>query len=149
VYFAANEAPIADRLVVLDGRGGAVLNAAVMSNVAPEYAPAGRHLVVGALPGVVDGDLVATTRAAFREWWGDRVDGWEPLATYRISHGQPGQAPPFHPKRSVTTETGVFVCGDHRDTASIQGALFSGRRCAEAVLDHLGARTHESGRVSS
>ena len=28
--------------------------------------------------------------------------------------------------------------GDHRDTASIQGALFSGRRCAEAVL---GTRT--------
>ncbi|MFM7871794.1 MAG: FAD-dependent oxidoreductase [Actinomycetota bacterium] len=29
---------------------------------------------------------------------------------------------------------GLFVCGDHRDTASIQGALYSGRRCAEAVL---------------
>jgi len=27
------------------------------------------------------------------------------------------------------------VCGDHRDTGSIQGALFSGRRCAEAILD--------------
>jgi hypothetical protein len=25
------------------------------------------------------------------------------------------------------------VCGDHRDTASIQGALFSGRRTGEAV----------------
>jgi hypothetical protein len=25
------------------------------------------------------------------------------------------------------------VCGDHRDTGSIQGALYSGRRCAEAV----------------
>ena len=28
----------------------------------------------------------------------------------------------------------VVVCGDRRDTASIQGALYSGRRCADAVL---------------
>lgn len=134
VYFAADEAPIDERLVVLDGRGGPVLNAAVMSNVAPSYAPPGRHLVVAAMPGQVDGDLEATARASFREWWGGRVDGWEHVATYRIHHGQPGQAPPFHPKRSVRTERGVFVCGDHRDTASIQGALYSGRRCAEALL---------------
>jgi hypothetical protein len=26
------------------------------------------------------------------------------------------------------------VCGDHRDTGSIQGALVSGRRTADAVL---------------
>jgi phytoene dehydrogenase-like protein len=134
VYFAADEAPIDDRLVVLDGRGGPVLNAAVMSNVARSYAPDGRHLVVAALPGRVEGDLEHTARLAVREWWGDQVDGWEHLRTYRIAHGQPGQVPPFHPKRSVTTDVGVFVCGDHRDTASIQGALYSGRRCAAAVL---------------
>ena len=46
------------QLVVLDGTGrGPVLNVAVMSNVAPTYAPPGRHLVVAALPGRVDGDL--------------------------------------------------------------------------------------------
>lgn len=134
VYFAADEAPLPEKLVVLDGRGGPVLNAAVMSNVAPGYAPPGRHLVVGALPGMVDGDLQSVARSAFREWWGDRVDGWEHVATYRIHHGQPDQRPPFHPKQSVTTDREVFVCGDHRDTASIQGALYSGRRCATAVI---------------
>ena len=134
VYFAADEPPIDERLVVLDGSGGPVLNAAVMTNVAPTYAPEGRHLVVAALPGVVDGDLEAIARRSFRRWWGAGVDRWEHLGTYRIAHGQPGQSPPFHPKRSVTTARGVFVCGDHRDTASIQGALHSGRRCAAAVL---------------
>ncbi|MGA1557272.1 MAG: NAD(P)/FAD-dependent oxidoreductase, partial [Ilumatobacteraceae bacterium] len=49
VYFATDEPPIDDKLVVLDGRGGPVLNAAVMSNVAPSYAPTGRHLVVAAM----------------------------------------------------------------------------------------------------
>lgn len=134
VYFAADEPPIGDKLVVLDGRGGPVLNAAVMTNVAPSYAPPGRHLVVAAMPRTIDGDLEAIARRSFREWWGPAVDGWEHLRTYRIAHGQPDQLPPFHPKRAVTTELGVHVCGDHRDTASIQGALYSGRRCAEAVL---------------
>src|SRR5690606_14781560 len=134
VYFATDHAPMDDRLVVLDGRGGPVLNAAVMSNVARSYAPEGRHPVGAALPGLIDGDLGQTARQARRDWWGDQVGGWEHLRTYRMAHGQPGQAPPFRPKRSVRTDRGVYVCGDHRDTASIQGALYSGRRCADALL---------------
>jgi predicted NAD/FAD-dependent oxidoreductase len=35
----------------------------------------------------------------------------------------------------VSLGEGLFVCGDHRDTGSIQGAMFSGRRCAEAVIE--------------
>ena len=139
VYFAADEPPTDSKMVILDGTGiGPVLNAAVMSNVAPTYAPAGKHLVVAALPGTIEGDLDALARRQLRDWWGAQVDGWEHLATYRIAHGQPTQRPPFAPKRTVMLPDGRFVCGDHRDTASIQGALFSGRRCAEAVL---GTRT--------
>jgi predicted NAD/FAD-dependent oxidoreductase len=32
---------------------------------------------------------------------------------------------------------GVYMCGDYRETASIQGALASGRRAAEAVIKDL------------
>jgi phytoene dehydrogenase-like protein len=143
VYFAADEAPTDSKMVVLDGdHSGAVLNVAVMSNVAPEYAPPGRHLVVAALPGYVEPDLVATARHQLRGWWGDQVDRWEPLASYRIAHGQPSQEPPLRPKQRVSLGHGLFVCGDHRDTASIQGALFSGRRCADAVMAHLGMSDH-------
>src|SRR6187397_872010 len=40
VYFVADEAPTDSKMVILDGTGvGPVLNAAVMSNVAPTYAP--------------------------------------------------------------------------------------------------------------
>lgn len=134
VYFAADDAPIHDKLIVLDGTGkGPALNVAVMSNVAPAYAPEGRHLISVALPGFVDEDVELLARTQLRGWWGGQVDGWEHLATYRIPHGQPRQAPPFSPKKAVGLADGRFVCGDHRDTASIQGALFSGRRCAEAV----------------
>ena len=96
-----------------------------MSNVAPTYVAADKHLVVAALPGIIEGDLEALARPQLRGWWGAQVEGWEHLATYRIAHGQPTQRPPFAPKRTVVRADGRFVCGDHRDTASIQGALFS------------------------
>jgi hypothetical protein len=122
--------------VILDGTGnGPVLNVAVMSNVAPTYAPRGKHLIAAALPGISSGDIENLSRSQLYDWWGPQVDDWTHLATYRIPHGQPGQAPPFAPKQSVTLADGRFVCGDHRDTASIQGALYSGRRCAAAVLE--------------
>ena len=134
VYFAADAAPTRHKYVVLDGAAsGPVLNVAVMSNVAPSYAPAGQHLIAAAMPLPPDGDLEAAARAQLRGWWGASVDGWRHLRTYRIAHGQPDQSPPFHPRERVALGEGRFVCGDHRDTASIQGALFSGRRCAEAV----------------
>lgn len=142
VYFAADTAPTHHRLVVLDGTGaGPVLNVAVMSNVADTYAPAGRHLVAAALPGVTEGhsgeSLEQIARRQLRGWWGPQVDGWRHLRTYSIEHGQPDQSPPLHPKKPVSLGDDLFVCGDHRDTGSIQGALFSGRRCAESVLDYL------------
>jgi phytoene dehydrogenase-like protein len=141
VYFAADAAPIEQNLVILDGTGaGPVLNVAVMSNVADTYAPAGRHLIAAALPGVVEDDtrtLEQIARQQLRGWWGPQVDGWQHLRSYSIPHGQPDQSPPLHPKKRVCLGDDLFVCGDHRDTGSIQGALFSGRRCAESVLDYL------------
>ncbi|NND75134.1 MAG: NAD(P)-binding protein [Ilumatobacter sp.] len=138
VYFAADRAPIDEKLVVLDGTGrGPVLNVAVMSNVAPSYAPAGRHLIAAALPGHIGATIEDDARAQLRTWWGPEVGAWDHLATVRIEHGQPVQRAPFSPKRPVALADGRFVCGDHRDTASIQGALYSGRRCAQAVAATL------------
>jgi hypothetical protein len=128
-------------LIALDGySGGPVLNFAVMSNVAPEYAPAGQHLVAAACPGATEDThpgLRDTVLAQLRWWWGKDVTQWRHLRTYNIAHGQPDQTPPFSPKKAVALGDGLFVTGDHRDTGSIQGAMYSGRRCAAAVLEYL------------
>jgi glycine/D-amino acid oxidase-like deaminating enzyme len=138
VWFATPHAPIADKLIVLDGDGsGPALNVAVMSNVAPGYAPAGQALVAAACPGTAAEGLEPAVRAQLRAWWGDGIDDWRHLRTDVIEHGQPASEPPFAPKRRVALGDGLFVCGDHRDTPSIQGALFSGRRTADAVLASL------------
>ena len=41
---------------------------------------------------------------------------------------------PFLPLDQPTqVAEGLYVCGDHRDTPSLQGAMLSGRRVAEAI----------------
>ncbi|MEO0492932.1 MAG: NAD(P)/FAD-dependent oxidoreductase, partial [Actinomycetota bacterium] len=128
VWFAADDPPITEPLLVLDGEGPA-RNIAIMSNVSPHYAPAGKALIGGACPGVLDPDAEPAVRAQLRDIWGDQVDGWIHLRTDAIPHGQPAQPPSFSPKQRTSLGDGLHVCGDHRDTSSIQGALYSGRRC--------------------
>lgn len=138
VYFAADHAPTPSKAIVLDGTGrGPVLNVAVMSNVSPSYAPTGQHLIAAAIPGRTDGDLETVARRQLTDMFGPDVSGWRHLRTYAIAHGQPDQSPPFSPKKAVSLGHGLFVCGDHRDTASIQGALYSGRRTGAAVVESL------------
>ncbi|MFN7149585.1 MAG: NAD(P)/FAD-dependent oxidoreductase [Microthrixaceae bacterium] len=139
VWFAADHAPYDQPLIALDAeRSGPALNVAVMTNVAPEYSSDGRAVIVAACPrhgaGEEAASLVADVRRQLRGWFGGDVDRWTHLRTHTIRHGQPDSRPAFSPKRRVALGDGIFVCGDHRDTPSIQGALFSGRRCAEAVL---------------
>ena len=138
VQFACEEAPVPDRLVVLEGdAGGPVTNAAVMTNVAPGYSSDGRALVSVEVPGPwrdTDAALVAAVRAQLRGWWGGAVDGWAVVATRQIAYGHPWQPPGFPIVQAVRAGDGRYVCGDHRDTATIQGALYSGRRAAAAVL---------------
>jgi phytoene dehydrogenase-like protein len=141
VYFAAKSSPTDKKLIILDGTGeGPVLNIAVMSNIAPTYAPTGQHLIAAALPGYVGDDVEDVARKQLHTMFGSQVESWRHLRTYRIAHGQPDQSPPFTPKKRQHLDNGIFVCGDHRDTASIQGALFSGRRCADSVTDFLALR---------
>jgi hypothetical protein len=125
-------------MIVLDGEAsGPVANLAVVSSVAPTYAPDGRCLVAAACPGTSAPGIEVAVRSQMIGWFGPAVERWQHLRTYLIDHAQPDQRPPFRPKQSVRLGEGRYVAGDHRDTASIQGALYSGRRCAEAVLADL------------
>ena len=52
----------------------------------------------------------------------------------------PAQPPPLQLRRPTRLGERIFVAGDHRDTASIQGALASGSRVAAAVERQLAGR---------
>jgi len=123
---------------------GPIATLATMSDVASGYAPDGQHLVTVSTVGVPEDDdetLVAAVRAQARSWFGDEVDAWRVLAVQRIAYAQPRQDPVDLAElaRPVQRAPGVWVCGDHRDTGSIQGALVSGRRTADAVAAALPA----------
>jgi phytoene dehydrogenase-like protein len=141
--FEASEPPLRGPWLLLDGENrGPVNHAAVLTEVAPEYAPRGRALVsasvLGAHPDVVALEL--GVRAQLRSWFGKAVDGWRLLRADVVHDALPAEPPSaLEPaQRPVRTPAGVTVCGDHRDNASIDGALTSGRRAAESVLSHLG-----------
>jgi len=143
LWFSMSKTPIKGRHILLDGAAsGPARNVAVLSEVAPTYAPDNRSLLVAAIPGpdALQPDLESGVRTQMRGWFGPEVDDWQTLRTDVITHGQPSQTPPFNPRRSVRLDDNLWVCGDHRDTASIQGALFSGRRTAEAIIASTGAK---------
>jgi phytoene dehydrogenase-like protein len=132
--------------LVLDGDGaGPVNNVAVLSDVAPGYAPPGRALVNASMAGLAAADddaLDAAARAQLRGWFGPQVTGWRRLRVDRVAHAQPRQEPGTleTPQRPLRRSEGLWVCGDHRDTASLNGALASGRRAGAEVATALAER---------
>lgn len=129
-----------EAVLTLDGaRRGPVINTVVMTHAAPEYAPPGSALVSASALGVRES---SAHEAAVRDhlgWlYGVPTSGWELIGSYPIPYALPAMPVPLDMRRPVRMPTGVYVAGDHRDTSSIQGALVSGRRAAEAVLEDLG-----------
>ena len=62
---------------------------------------------------------------------------WGLLRRDDILHALPTQPAPLRTVSRARVSPGVYVAGDHRDTASIQGALVSGDRVARTVLADL------------
>ncbi|PWJ49850.1 Flavin containing amine oxidoreductase [Quadrisphaera granulorum] len=140
-----HEAPVSPvergraRLLHLDGdRRGPVVNSALLTAVAPGYGPTGRHLVASTVLGAEPG-LEPVVRQQLEHVWGVRTAGWQLVSTSVVPEALPALLPPLRARQDPALGDGVYVAGDHRDTASQQGALTSGRRAADAVLSQLGA----------
>ncbi len=145
LYFAADEPPFGEPLLILNGEGeGPVNSVTVPSLVAPAYAPGGQALIavtIIGLPSLRDNELTETVRSQLAGWFGPKVSAWRHLRTYWIRHALPLQIPPLPdptaPARPV--RPGLYVCGEYGDPASLQWAMFSGRKAAEAVIEFLKA----------
>lgn len=144
-WFATDESPLQEKSLVLDasspagGPAGPVINAAVVSEVAPSYAPAGKHLVEAT---TLLGDAgESDVRRDLARMYGTATAGWDLIARHEIPHTLPVQPPPLIDRRGQRVTEHVFVAGDHRDTASINGALISGDRAARAISGILPAQS--------
>ena len=127
-------------VLILDGDcRGPLVNTVVLTHAAPDYAPAGSALVSASALGVRESPADEVAVRDHLAWlYGLPTAGWELIASYPIPYALPAMPVPFALKRPVRTASGVYIAGDHRDTSSIQGALVSGRRAAQAVLKDLG-----------
>ena len=119
---------------------------AVLSAVAPEYAPEGKRLLgatfLGA-PSATDEELAAEVRTALEAWFPENSFGeLDLLRTERIPFAQLDQPPGFTAEwPAVDTPDGpVYLAGEYTQWSSIQGALESGQVAAEAVWRHLTGR---------
>ena len=131
--------------LVADADGSPVANSIELSAAAPTYAPAGRALFATSLVHGPDGAPPAGDAVllpVLAELHEQDTAGWERLGEYVIPHALPAMRPPHDFTKPVRVPDAggerVYVTGDHRDTSSIQGALVSGRRAAEAVLADRG-----------
>ncbi len=145
LYFATETAPTNKPVLHLDGTGtGPVNNLHVASAVSSAVAPGDRTLISATCLGLHDDleALEARARDQLRGWFGDGVNRWTALRHYPIRHALPAQpVGALEPsRRPVRHDSGVYLCGDYLDQASIDGAMVSGRRAAEAVLADRSAR---------
>ena len=128
------ESPRREPVIVLGRPGGRLVNSVVLTDAQPAYSPDGRALVASST-------LAPTAESEVRHEIARAHDvagrDLEHLTTVTVLGAQPAALPPLHLRRPVDLGNGVYVCGDHRDTPSIQGAMASGARAARAVLRSL------------
>ncbi|MFG3049690.1 FAD-dependent oxidoreductase [Kitasatospora sp. NPDC048239] len=148
-YHAADRSPIGEPVLLLDGdrphgNPPLVSHSLVLSELHPSYAPAGQALIATTVLGRRAFDaggpaaLEGAVRGRLTELYGTSAEGWQFLSVRHVPDAVPVMPPPHNNRRPVRLLAGLYVCGDHRDTSSVQGALVSGRRVAQAVLRDLG-----------
>lgn len=128
-YFATPSTPQRHPMLLVspDAR---LANVAVMSDVAPRYAPRGKRLIAASAVGHHDSTQAELwARADAAHMLAVAPDELELIVHYPIRHALPA----LSARRSPTVCAGLVLAGDHRQAPSINGALRSGRLAAELL----------------
>ncbi|MGW5119799.1 FAD-dependent oxidoreductase [Streptomyces noursei] len=135
-YHLATRSPLREPTLMTDVRGRFV-NTCVLSEVHPGHAPRGHALVAtSALGGDLEGREQAL-RTALAECYETDTGDWDLIATRTVDEALPAMPPGLPLSRGTRVGAGRYVCGDHRATGSVQGAMASGARAAREVLADL------------
>ncbi|MEX0670760.1 MAG: NAD(P)/FAD-dependent oxidoreductase [Pirellulales bacterium] len=136
--FAADRSPLTSRTLLVSAEpDGPIDNLTVPSDIATGYAPPGRSLITVSIRGDwKEADPVIAVKRQAAAWCGQAVEAWHHLATVDVARALPDESPAARLARAFGPQlaNGLWICGDHCGTASINGALASGRRCAQAII---------------
>ncbi|GAB3714645.1 NAD(P)/FAD-dependent oxidoreductase [Spirosoma flavus] len=146
-YFGADAAqlilnPKQRRLLMLNThRSSSVHNVAIVSDIAPTYAPAEKSLIsvsTQQLERVDEKSLTAQIRQELSNWFGSEVQTWQYLRTYHIPHALPAYAPEQAGtdslRQPLKLAENLYQCGDQTTYPSLNGALKTGREVAEMII---------------
>jgi phytoene dehydrogenase-like protein len=150
VYLAGSTDPGIGKTLLLNGSGfGSVNHIAPLSNVAPSYAPQGKHLIAAVLLDTPDvrnrnpDSLNQLARAESARMLGQAIEEWEVVSTVTVPFAQFRQPPGFvaHLPRNRTETLGLYLAGEYTVDSSINGAIQSGTNAAGAILRDRGILT--------
>jgi len=130
-------------VLFLSGEQGPVCNLVFPGAVESSYVPDGRVLVSATVLGeqwLGRDDTLDHVQKQLAGWFPVPHDEWKLLEKVSIQHALPDQSMPPPLLGSYERGEGLYLCGELTDWPSINGALASGRRVAQAVTDKLPVR---------
>jgi len=150
-YFAATNSsgrtkiPTKKLLMLNPQRRSAVHNLAVMSDVAPAYAPSngseGPQTLISVstqgLETVNEAALTERIRQELMNWFGPDVRTWRHLRTYHLPHALPSYPPTRDggdAAQPLKLTESLYQCGDQTAYPSLNAAMQTGRNVAELIL---------------
>jgi phytoene dehydrogenase-like protein len=121
---------------------GPIDNLSVPSAVTEGYAPDGKNLIYVSVRSDWEGEdnqLPDAIRKQAEVWFGPDVKLWRHLSTVTVPKALPIETPLARRQRPRSSHLapGLFLCGDHLTTSSINGALVAGRLAAQEVLESV------------
>lgn len=144
LYLAGPEPLLEEKKILLNAAADGFINEAVqISNVAPDYAPPGEHLLSLTVLGVRpedDAEVERRARVELATWFGDAATARQrllalsriPFAQFEQPQGFVATLPP------VRTEIpGLYDGGEATRSSSINGAMEAGEAAARAVIEDL------------
>ena len=138
LHFATDTPPIKKSIIALNtSQNRLTNNICVISNVAPGYAPSGKHLIsisIVGKPDISEKEMVATAKKELKNWFGTSVEDWQLLKVHEVSYALPNQDSVTHQSNNLKIRDGLYRAGDWNFNGSINAAMRSGRLAAEAIF---------------
>jgi protoporphyrinogen oxidase len=140
IYFWSEKSPHRGSWLMLNADPKPFVNhVAILSDVNKSYSPRGKHLISVSCHGIVEENTQAAVkrvRQEMRPYFGEQVQHWHHLRTYKLRYALPDQHHVQHQiaASSLRVKEHVYMCGDYLLNGSINGAMRSGALAANALL---------------
>jgi phytoene dehydrogenase-like protein len=131
-YHSTKESPSQSKSLVIDSQNrGPVVNTMVISNMMPDYAPAGKNLISST-------SILPATESEIRRHlailYGVDTRNWKLVAKSEIPSALPLAGLEKTLASGAHVKDSIYLAGDYKSAPSQNGALLSGRLAALSVL---------------